>query len=129
MNFKIYINLISNPLSMVYIKFHNMKRKKNSNVTFILKQILFFFLLIFQLFSTNQNNIKNMSTIKVHKVQINVQFFFCSIYALSIFPKNVPFFFFFFFLCRVQQCSSFFSSFFPYLFTLSGRPLFFLLFF
>ena len=36
-----------------------------------------------------------MSTIKVHKVR----FFFCSIYALSIFPKNVRFFFLFFMLC------------------------------
>ena len=59
---------------MVFVKFHNMKQK-NCNVAFKLKQT--FFLLIFQLFSTSQKNIINMSTIKVHKVQINVQFFFC----------------------------------------------------
>ena len=45
---------------MVFVKFHNMKQKKNSNVAFKLKQTLFF-LLIFQLFSTSQNNINNMS--------------------------------------------------------------------
>ena len=62
---------------MVLIKFNNMKQKKNSNVAFKLKRSLFFFLLIFQPFWTSQNNINNISTIKVYKVQINVQFFFC----------------------------------------------------
>ena len=52
-----------------------MKRKKISNVAFKLK-LSFFSWLIIQLFSINQNNINNMSIIKVHKVQINVQFFF-----------------------------------------------------
>ena len=61
---------------MDFVKFHNMKQKKKcSNVASKLKQTLFFSL-IFRLFSTSQNSINNMSTIKVHKVQINVQFFF-----------------------------------------------------
>ena len=39
---------------MVYVKFHNMKRKKNSKVAFKLKQTLFFFL-------TNFSTILNKS--------------------------------------------------------------------
>ena len=61
---------------MVFIKFHNMKQKKKiSNIAFKLNKL--FFWLIFQIFWTSQNTINNMSTIKVHKVQINVQVFFC----------------------------------------------------
>ena len=33
-HFKIFLNLISNPLWVVFVKFHNMKQKKNSNVAF-----------------------------------------------------------------------------------------------
>ena len=41
-NFRIFINLILNPLLMIFIKFHNMKQKKNiSNVAFKLKQTLY----------------------------------------------------------------------------------------
>ena len=41
-NIKIVINLILNPLLMVFIKFHNVKQKKISNVAFKFKQTLFF---------------------------------------------------------------------------------------
>ena len=106
---------------MVFVKFHDMKQKKNSNVVCELKKTLFFFLLIFQPFSTSQNNINNMSTIKVHKVQINVQFFFC--YNLcTIFPKNVRFFFFFYDVFNSVQVSFLFFLSFP----LSCRPFFFI---
>ena len=78
---------------MVFVKFHNMKQKKKiSNVAFKLKQTLFF-KLIFQRFSTSQNNINNMFTIKVHKVQINVQFFFCYNLCTIYFSKKCSFFF------------------------------------
>ena len=90
----------------------------------------FFFWLIFQLFSQNQNNINNMSTIKVHKVQINAQFFFFSIYALSIFLKMFVFFssFSFYAVFKSVQVSFLLFPFFC-LFPLSCRPLFFIYFF
>ena len=88
---------------MVFIKFHNMNRKKkNSNVAFKLKLKKFFH------FTTSQNNV----TITVHKCSVffsSVFFNLCTVY----FTENVCSFFLFFPICCVQQCSSF-SFFFPF---------------
>ena len=70
---------------MVFVKFHNMNRKKKfSNVTFKLPTQNFFH------FTTSQNNI----TITVHKCSIFFSSFFQSMYCL--FYKNVCSFFLFF---------------------------------
>ena len=58
---------------MVFAKFHNMNRKKNSNVAFKLKQLKKFH------FTTSQNNI----TITVQKCSVFFSSLF-SIYVLSI---------------------------------------------
>ena len=102
---------------MVFVKFHNMNRKKilmsplNSNK---LKKFHF----------TSQNNI----TITVQKCSVFFSSFF-SIYVLSILLK-MSVLSFFFLICCVQQCSSFFSFFFSFrLFLLSCTFLFLFSFF
>ena len=104
---------------MVFVKFHNMNRKKNSNVAFKLKQ-------------TQRVSLYNKSKQYYNHSSKNVQFsfllFFQSMFCL--FKKNVCSFFLFFFICCVQQYSSVFSFFFSFFFpsSLSCSFLFFLFF-
>ena len=85
---------------MVFVKFHNMTRKKN----FLMSPLNSNKLTNFH-FTTSQSNI----TITVHKCSVFFPFFFpnlCTVY----FSKKCSFFSFFFFsICCVQQCSSFLS--------------------
>ena len=98
---------------MVFVNCHNMKQKKNSNVTFKLKQTLFFFL-------TNFSTILNKSTIFTICPQskfTNVQLFlfFQSMHCL-FFPKVFVFSFFFSMLCLTVFKFLFFFSFFSVFF-------------
>ena len=140
---------------MVFVKFHNMKQEKKSNVAFKLKQthkfplynkskqyynqftnvqFSFFFLFFFNLctvyFTKNCSFFSNI-TITVQKCSVffSFFFFFFSIYVLSISLKKISVLSFFLFsICCVQQCSSFFSFFFSVLFPLTCTFLFLFLF-
>ena len=107
---------------MVFIKFHNMNRKKKiSNVAFKLKK---FFTL---------QQVKTMLQSQFKNVQFSFLLFFnlCTDVLSILLKMSVLSFFFFFFICCVQQCSSFFSFFFffPSFFPLSCTFLFFFSFF
>ena len=82
---------------MVFVKFHNMKQKKNSNVAFKLKQ-------------TQKFSLYKSKQYYNHSAQI-FSFLFFSIYVLSISLKKMFVLFFLFFpsICCVQKCSSFLS--------------------
>ena len=106
---------------MVFVKFHNMNRKKkflmsplNSNS---------------KIFTLQQ--VKTMLQSQFKNVQFSFLFFNLCTDVLSILLKmSVLSFLFFFSICCVQQCSSFFSFFFfPSFFPLSCRFLFLFSFF
>ena len=120
---------------MVFVKFHNMKQKKNSNVAFKLKLKNFHF-------TTSQNNI----TITVHKCSVFFSSFFnlCTVhFSKKIFFNSFFFFympcstmfkflFFFFslsfFHCPVTFCFCFCFHFFSFFFIINcsfNVPLFF----
>ena len=134
---------------MVFVKFHNMKHEKNSNVAFKLKQthkfslnikskrynhssqmfsFLFFFFPVYEL----SISLKMFVLFQYynHSSQMYSFLFFllfnlCTVY----FTKKIPFFLSCFSICCVQQYSSFFSFFTSALFPLSCTFFVFALFF
>ena len=102
---------------MVFVKFHSMNRKKNSNVAFKLKQ-------------TQKVSLYNKSKQYYNhspKIFSFLFFFFfnlCTVYLKKIFVLS----FSFFFICCVQKYSMVFSFFFSFFFHLHCPVAFFFLF-
>ena len=87
---------------MVFVKFHNMNRKKNSNVAFKLKQT--------QKVSLYKSKQYNNHSSKMFSFLFFFFFNLCTVYLKKIFILS----FSFFFICCVQQYSSVFSFFFSF---------------
>ena len=81
---------------MAFVKFHNIKQKKKSNVPFKLKQTLFFFTYFFNYSQQVKIILTICPQLMFSKFKQMFSFSFVTIYALSIFPKNIRFFFLFY---------------------------------